>query len=569
MDPPRPPGPALTGVPMRSTLHDPVFQADPEGFPPFAVAALTATLLAAALLVILGLAPARALPVLRPLIVGGLHLACLVLFLRRSHREPLRAWGWWGFATYAALQVGVAGAALAGSPATGELLTHLALPAGIWGLMGWFEEGIQWAGGIRRVLEGCLFGVGLVALALLALPHPDLLQEVGAATPAFGVISAALLLGLTLFHARVDQRRLMGPLGWAALGFLGMGLRHTQALRALAPSAPGPAPLTWLELLLPLLLALGASAPWTRDRLSRDTGRGANLQSGLLVYIPTTLLVLALLPSLSQGISPGPIHLALLGLLAFLLLARQFYSLRDQVSFARILRARLEDRTRALEESREAQLRAHRMNLLVTIGAGMAHDLNNLLGALCVLVEREAPKEELLRVVHQAAALSRRTLTQAGHPEGALELFELGEAVAGLLPVLKQLAGKGVELAYTASPEEVWLEADPLKVEQALVNLICNARDAMAGQGRIHLCLRVEGAWARLTVDDDGSGIDPDHLPRIFEPFFTTKPKGLGNGLGLTSVKAVLDELGGEVLVATEAGQGSRFTLRFPHASLT
>ncbi len=523
---------------------------------PFHDVATVGVLIATALLALLVALPLEVQAWAPRVCTGGVLCFAVGRFLLRGLREPGHGWGWLALAGVSSLRL-----VATVQPELFPWVPLLGLPLTLVAFRAWYRESIWWAGGLRRVLEGCLVGISLFAwvwMQGLATGNVGGI-EVG------GVAATAALLGVAVYHARVDQRRMVGPLGWVTLGLVAAGwVDLWQLHQGLRGGASPHDPIFRLVPLAELPLALASFAPWTHDRLSRSQGRGSQLGSAVLVVVPVGGWLVSLLLALRAGWLPDPGSMILLSVMALLLLARQVLSLRDQASFTQILSQRLEERTRALEASKEAHLRAHRLNLLVTVGAGMAHDLNNLLGALCCLAERDGPREELVATAHRAAALARRSLALAGNPRAELELLDLSETASLLQPLLKDLVGREVELSFTCCATELWVEADPTHLEQVLVNLVTNARDALAGAGRIQVTLDREGADLRLTVDDDGVGIPPEVLPHIFEPFYTTKGKGAGAGLGLTSVKAFLDLQGGSVTVSTEVGRGTRFTLRWP-----
>ncbi len=496
--------------------------------------------------------------------VGLGTLACLL----RARVPGERKSAWMGFA--AASGVHTLSAAF-----THLVDAHRYVPYGVgviylggmvWGLTHAFEQRILWAGGVRRVLDGLVF-----ALAVLTLAWEAVLGEfLGRSGPgwlrmvlSFGTFS--VLLGMVVFEAQVDLRRLKGPLGWLGIYLVGACILDVQIIRLHLGTGydPGHA-LVWLDPLMPLLGVRMALTPWTRDALSREEGRGQNPWGGVLAYFPFGVALLWTLISVRPGHPPQIAVVLLLATMATLMLVRQLIALRDQASFHRILQERLEARTQALEEAREAHLRVHRMNLVATVGAGMAHDLNNLLGVVCMLVEQGGDRAELLATAHRAAALARRTMAHAGAPDADRELFDLGERLRDLEPVLRRLAGGGVSFDTFQDGGEHWMEMNPLQAEQVLVNLVTNARDAMGGAGKIEVDLRGEEGWTELEVRDSGPGMSPEVRERIFEPFFTTKGKGRGTGLGLTSLKTLVEEVGGSVEVESSPGQGTTFRVRFP-----
>lgn len=505
---------------------------------------------------------------------GRGHLFTLSVFLaalacfRRAALNPERRRSWLGFGLASAIHV-LSSAFTQGVdayPALPYFVVAGYLIAMVEGLTQAFDQGIRWAGGIRRVLDGTVFALAVMTLAWEAVLGAFIVHHPAGwirLLLSFGTFS--VLLGIVVFEAQVDLRRLKGPLGWLGLYLLSACTVDVLSIRAhLAAGYDATLGIAYLDPLLPLLLTRMALTPWTRDALSREEGRGQSPWGGVIAYFPFGLSLLWLVGSLRPGQPPQTVPVVLVVVMASLMLIRQLIALRDQASFHRILQERLEARTLALEEAREAHLRAHRMNLVATVGAGMAHDLNNLLGVVCTLVEQRGDPAELLATAHRAAALARRTMAHAGAPEADRELFDLGERLRDLEPVLRRLAGGGVVLEIHHDGGEHWMEMNPLQAEQVLVNLVTNARDAMAGAGELQITLRGEEGWTELEVRDTGPGMAPEVRERIFEPFFTTKGKGRGTGLGLTSLKALVEEVGGGVEVASVPGEGSTFRVRFP-----
>ncbi|MBF5044983.1 MULTISPECIES: ATP-binding protein [Myxococcaceae] len=235
--------------------------------------------------------------------------------------------------------------------------------------------------------------------------------------------------------------------------------------------------------------------------------------------------------------------------------------------------------------------RAQRVELLGQLAAGLAHDLNNLLSVLvnsvAVLQRRVAlPREDaeilqdMAEAGERAASLTRR-LMSFGRPEGSRAPLEVDEALRRLEPLLRALARGGIDVVGRYGAPGVSVVADASELEQIVLNLVSNARDAIAGEGRItvttELALRpgapdsgaTDGAvsrWLQVRVEDNGEGMDPATLARLFQPFFTTKEGARGTGLGLYTTALLVRQLGGEIHATSTPGQGSTFVVGLPVA---
>ena len=226
--------------------------------------------------------------------------------------------------------------------------------------------------------------------------------------------------------------------------------------------------------------------------------------------------------------------------------------------------------------------RTQKMNLLATLGAGLAHDLNNLLSVVkltSTLLQEDADQNrppsagELARLqaaADQASGIAVNLMTYGRQGDPQPQLFDLNDKLRAMADLLEKLAGRGVRVAWDLAPAALPMALDPMQVEQILVNLVVNARDAMPAGGDIQVRTRLLQGTDQVLLElaDSGTGIAPEHMPHLFEPFFTTKGPGQGTGLGLASVKAIAEDCGAVVLVASELGQGTTFTLRFPSAFL-
>jgi PAS domain S-box-containing protein len=248
-------------------------------------------------------------------------------------------------------------------------------------------------------------------------------------------------------------------------------------------------------------------------------------------------------------------------------------------------RARLEDRLR----------QSQKLEALGQLAGGVAHDFNNRLVVVLGYVEllrRELPAgsplveyaEQILEGAQRSAELTRQLLAFSRHQVLNPKSFDIHERLDGMRRMLQRLLGEHVELITVLGAKRA-VYCDPGQLEQVIVNLAVNARDAMPGGGRLTFETRdVEqapgahapdvrasddlrpGDYVALSVADTGTGIARDVLPRIFEPFFSTKGVAGGTGLGLATVDGIVRQSGGAVAVATEVGRGTTFTVYLPAA---
>ncbi len=261
----------------------------------------------------------------------------------------------------------------------------------------------------------------------------------------------------------------------------------------------------------------------------------------------------------------------------------------------RWLEAEIEQRRRAelaLHESREQLLRAQRMEAMGRLAGGIAHDFNNLMTAVkgytTMLTELAEPGTELdaglheigraaeraTRLTAQLLAFSRRQVLQP-------QILDLNAVVLDMQNLLDRLVGDRVELCTALASDLPTIRADPGQMEQVILNLVVNARDAMPQGGRVTIRThavpaspsedaghgpRVRGPRVRLIVTDRGTGIDPSARAHIFEPFFTTKEHGAGTGLGLATVYGIVSQSGGSIEVESNPGEGTSFFIDLPAA---
>jgi signal transduction histidine kinase len=239
----------------------------------------------------------------------------------------------------------------------------------------------------------------------------------------------------------------------------------------------------------------------------------------------------------------------------------------------------------------EEQLRqALKMEAVGRLAGGVAHDFNNILTVITgygqMLAERipedddmRADLEEILRAADHAGALTSQLLVFSRHKVSNPQVVCLSEIVCRLEKMLRRMIGEDVELFTQTKPDLGKVRADPAQIEQVVLNLAVNARDAMPKGGRLTIEMEnVEldqtyarrhigvnpGRYAMIAVSDTGTGMDAETRIRLFEPFFTTKEKGKGTGLGLSTVYGIVKQCGGEIWVYSEVGLGTTFKIYLP-----
>ena len=225
----------------------------------------------------------------------------------------------------------------------------------------------------------------------------------------------------------------------------------------------------------------------------------------------------------------------------------------------------------------EDQLRqAQKMEAVGQLAGGIAHDFNNLLTVIAGYGEIARRRigagpgaselGEIQRAAGRASQLTRQLLAFARRQVLEPVLLDVNEVASGLVPMLSRLIGETIEIAMLAGDDLPPVLADRAQLEQVVINLAINARDAMPEGGTLAIETGVAGPHVRLAVSDTGTGIEPGVLEHIFEPFYTTKDVGLGTGLGLATVHGIVTQSGGRVEVSSNPGLGSTFTVLLPAA---
>jgi len=255
------------------------------------------------------------------------------------------------------------------------------------------------------------------------------------------------------------------------------------------------------------------------------------------------------------------------------------------------------ERNRAEEALRqsERQLRqAQKMEAVGRLAGGLAHDFNNLLTVIMghsqVLLGEMKPEDpqrhkidEMRKAGERAAALIKQLLTFSRRQPSEPKVFSINPVVVNIKTMIQRLIGEDIELVQKTSLEDLRIKADPAQLEQVLMNLVVNARDAMPKGGKLtietapaaltrtpvyHLSPLAPGSYVRLSVSDTGTGMTSDVQAHMFEPFFSTKEEGKGTGLGLSTVFGIVTRNSGGLDVDSRAGQGTRFDVYFPRMTV-
>jgi two-component system cell cycle sensor histidine kinase/response regulator CckA len=228
----------------------------------------------------------------------------------------------------------------------------------------------------------------------------------------------------------------------------------------------------------------------------------------------------------------------------------------------------------------ERQLRqAHKLEAIGRLAGGVAHDFNNILTAIVgntELLLADAPADlhddikEIRRSADRATRLVRQLLAFAREQSGERELLDVNEIVREMEELLRRLIGGDVELLIDLCPEFAIVEADRGQIEQILMNLAINARDAMPNGGTLEVETRTvetDGrTWVGLAVVDSGLGMSAETMERMFDPFFTTKGQRGGTGLGLATVHGIVTQSGGRVVSESAVDRGTRVQVLLPAA---
>jgi two-component system cell cycle sensor histidine kinase/response regulator CckA len=251
------------------------------------------------------------------------------------------------------------------------------------------------------------------------------------------------------------------------------------------------------------------------------------------------------------------------------------------------------DLKRAEQERARLADQVHQMQKLETVGqlaGGVAHDFNNLLAVIINYAEFAAgqlmdhpARDDILEIAaaaERAAELTQQLLLFSRHEMVCPDVVSINDVVNGMDNLLHRTIGEDIAVQTRLASDLPNVMADRGQLEQVLLNLVINARDAMPGGGKVVIATRAHhvaqgiratrvaaGSYARISVTDTGDGMSPEVAERAFEPFFTTKPKGVGTGLGLATIYGIVTAAGGSIEINSAPGKGTSITIDLPAAN--
>ncbi|HET7287363.1 MAG TPA: ATP-binding protein, partial [Pyrinomonadaceae bacterium] len=252
-----------------------------------------------------------------------------------------------------------------------------------------------------------------------------------------------------------------------------------------------------------------------------------------------------------------------------------------------------EDALEALHNTEKQLVQSQKLEAVGRLAGGISHDFNNLLTVILGYTDiskrnlKEGDPllrnlEEISKASERASSLTRQLLAFSRKQVMQPKVFDVNTVVSDLRKMLRRMIGEDVELRVSLEPELGNIKADPVQLEQVIMNLVVNARDAMPKGGKLsietsniyldesyareHVSV-VPGEYVMLAISDTGCGMDEETRQQIFEPFFTTKEPGKGTGLGLSMVYGIVRQSGGNIWVYSEEGTGTTFKIYFPRVT--
>jgi PAS domain S-box-containing protein len=532
-------------------------------------------------------------------------------------------------APIAAIVAGLGAALADGSTNPGEFATTVVMPTVVGALIllgrtrPAFLRMAAFGLNIEAILAGCFLSVGLAFAVVLPIVGIGLVQPqlrgrqmigalLAAGLAAVAGVAAAVLVGPArpLF---ADMPSAMTILGFATIVVFGLGLQW-RANR---------------QLLAALDVAEGEIA--ARDRAEAELGRTSEILSAIMRSSPVATQAfdldrnVTIWNTASEGIFGWTAEEVVGGPLPVAMtppeermpsLSRIERTMNGEVTSGERVRRLAKDGTERwidiyaapLRDRRgsvigvagqlvdvtervqlEAQLlQAQKMEAIGLLASGLAHDFNNTLtvaGGFAELIQAEATEPQIRKdaaaivtVVERSRELTRRLLAVGRDSETTVCPVDVRDVVVDLAPLLRQTLGSAIEIDLDLPDRPMVTRIDAGQLEQALINLAVNARDAMPEGGQLSIAVResfgtrdggnaataADASYVEIVVRDSGTGIPAAVLDRIFEPFYTTKSSGKGSGLGLSMVSGFAARAGGEVTVESQPGRGTAFAIRLP-----
>ena len=436
---------------------------------------------------------------------------------------------------------------------------------------------------LRTFLDATLFAVAsfsiIWATILWSVRRGGVSGAVwGLLVAQFGIM--AVLFAIIAYLGLGAPGRMKGPVGWitAALGSAMLATLAILTAGALGTYYVGH----WSDLaagvpLFVFVLATVTPRPVTGAGPAAPVESDPLLFGGWLTYGSIGVAFMVSGWALALERREDPVLLGHGFAIIALLVLRQMLAVRDIRQLTTGLEAKVRERTRELEESQAALVRAARLEALGRLAGGVAHDFNNLLTGIVGYAEmiemssdegdpRRQDAEEIRKSVERGARLTRQLLAFARKQPGhAVVLDPLG-IVNDLQNLLRRLIGIDIVLTVRGA-ETGRVRMDPGQLEQIIVNTVVNARDAMPNGGTLDIeveDVNEDGPFVRIRIRDSGAGMSPEVMARIFEPFFTTKDESKGTGLGLATCYGIVHQAGGFIEVDSAPGRGTRFDIHLP-----
>lgn len=512
------------------------------------------------------------------LVVYALAFGTAGLALRRARKEGPRAFAWLGFgAALSGLHYVPSHLHLLQAELAGPAISILAICALGTGFLLWPQQARMPRDRARTALDGLALALSVFTAAWLALGSLDWVGHLSRSRALMYALQIGVTLGVLalwlLQETRLmlpEQARTKGHVRAALIVLLCQGL-VSALLRITGHNQGYPAHAAEeLHQLAVFLLGLAAITPPSAVEPGQPKPAPATLRAQLPSTLSLAVLIMAAFGVLRPHAEP---QRALMGLglaLLSVLMLRHGLLILDLERLSLDLEARVEERTRKLEAHHHEAMGDLRMRMMAGLAAGLAHDLNNILGIIRLRVdlleETCTPQQQenlavLRETSERATTMTRRILASGRAQELTPTAFDFTDWMESRGALFQALLRPGQRQELQVS-RDLHVFADPQSLDQVFQNLVTNARDAMGSAGSLRIRAQAGPGSVLVEVRDDGPGIPPEHLARMFEPFFTTKAKG--TGLGLATVRNLVIQNRGSIRIESELGQGTAFHLELP-----